>query len=332
MLLSVLFVLTLVATLFVGVRYLDMHLFQRGEGNAAAGVAASMAMGQERAATPARSGAPQENAFRNLSLIARGAVVYDVTRAQFVFARDARRPLPLASLTKIMTALAALEVLGGNALVPLTPYAIAAEGDSGLTVGEVWRSSDLTSYMLITSSNDAAVALAQAAGARLLRDGGRSTTPTADEATAAFVAHMNRLAAMWGLEDLRFQNPSGLDLPEEKPGAVGSARDVALLFLRLMRTWPELARVTREADVRFAAQTGEEHQARNTNRRIKVLPGLLASKTGYTDLAGGNLAVIADSSMGEPMVIVVLGSSFEERFTDVEQLLQAAFRYRRALR
>ena len=334
MLLSVLFIATLAAALFVGTWYLRPLPPRDASDELAARAAASVRMAKE--ALPAIGDtAPQEEVFRNLSVVARGAVVYDASRAQIAFARDARRPLPLASLTKIMTALAAMDILGEDAPVTVTPYALATEGDNGLAQGEVWRGSDLAAYMLITSSNDAAVALAQAAGTRLLQNeqGGEvAAAASPAEAVVSFVTHMNRLAQAWGLEDMRFRNPTGLDLPEGKPGAVGSARDAALLFLRLMRAQPELARATREKQVSFVTQGRTEHVARNTNRRVQVLPGLLAGKTGYTDLAGGNLAIVADLGMGEPVAIVVLGSSFEERFTDVEQLLEAAFLYRGTFR
>ena len=61
----------------------------------------------------------------------------------------------------------------------------------------------------------------------------------------------------------------------------------------------------------------------NTNQTIETLSGAEASKTGYTDRAGGNLAVIVDISVGHPIVIVVLGSTRQGRFQDIDVLYKA---------
>ena len=61
----------------------------------------------------------------------------------------------------------------------------------------------------------------------------------------------------------------------------------------------------------------------NTNQTVQMFPGIEASKTGYTDLAGGNLAVIIDATLGHPVAIVVLGSTKEGRFEDVQILYKA---------
>ena len=67
--------------------------------------------------------------------------------------------------------------------------------------------------------------------------------------------------------------------------------------------------------------------AKNTNIDVEKIPGLLASKTGYTTLAGGNLVVAFDASIGRPIIVVVLGSSQEGRFKDVQSLVNASIKY-----
>jgi D-alanyl-D-alanine carboxypeptidase len=61
----------------------------------------------------------------------------------------------------------------------------------------------------------------------------------------------------------------------------------------------------------------------NTNEALEHLPGLIASKTGYTDLAGGNLAIVFDKGIGHHFVAVVLGSSRQGRFSDMRALMEA---------
>ena len=80
---------------------------------------------------------------------------------------------------------------------------------------------------------------------------------------------------------------------------------------------------TKEPTLLFASEEFT-HEGINTNTEITKLPQVLASKTGFTDLAGGNLAVVVDVGLNHPVVIVVLGSSKEGRFSDVEFLAWAS--------
>jgi len=66
------------------------------------------------------------------------------------------------------------------------------------------------------------------------------------------------------------------------------------------------------------------HTATNTNKVLGNIPGLIASKTGFTDLAGGNLVVAFDAGMMRPIIVVVLGSGIDERFEDIKKLVWAS--------
>ena len=77
----------------------------------------------------------------------------------------------------------------------------------------------------------------------------------------------------------------------------------------------------------FSSESGGAHAVLNTNRETGELPLLIASKTGYTDLAGGNLVIAFDAGFNRPIIIAVLGSTAEERFTDVEKLVWATLAY-----
>jgi len=69
-------------------------------------------------------------------------------------------------------------------------------------------------------------------------------------------------------------------------------------------------------------EDGVEHTANNTNKALGEIPGLIAGKTGFTDLADGNLAIMFDAGVGHPVAVVVLHSSKDGRFEDVKRLVQ----------
>ena len=69
------------------------------------------------------------------------------------------------------------------------------------------------------------------------------------------------------------------------------------------------------------------HTLENTNQTIDAIPSPLLSKTGFTDLAGGNLVVVFDAGINHPVAVVVLGSTKDERFSDVQALVQETLRY-----
>lgn len=247
-----------------------------------------------------------------LPLQAKAVYVVDLQTGVTLYEKNAEQPLPLASVTKLMTALVTHEILSENDTVFIDLAAVLQDGDSGLTGGETFDVSTLNDLVLMTSSNDGAYAMAETAGG-VLGDGAGS-----------FVAAMNIRAEQLALESLEFKNPTGLDLENETvPGAMGTAKDVAGLMAFIATNYPEILESTTELSSRFYNDTGAYHDARNTNGTVTEIDGLISSKTGYTDLAGGNLAIAYDAGLNHPIVIVVLGSSRTGRFTDVLTLVDA---------
>lgn len=262
--------------------------------------------------------------FEGEPLIARAAYVFDGATEKVLFQKNADAQLPLASLAKVMNALTALAVAPRYALVPLTPESLEAEGDSGLRDQERWPLAELLSFSLAVSSNDGAFAAAAAAGSFL-------STPTDTGTTSgtidAFTEAMNRSAHSLGLTASYFLNPTGLDESRELAGAYGSARDVSRLMLQALHARPELFGATTARSTFFADTGGQGHTAENTNTITDEIPLLRASKTGFTDLAGGNLSVVFDAGVGKPIVVTVLGSTEEGRFADVQTLVSATLRF-----
>lgn len=260
------------------------------------------------------------NPFDSISLVARAVYVQDLKTGEVLFAKNENERLPLASITKLMTTLIAREHMSGSVVVTLTKDDLKAEGDSGLRPGERWRLDDILNAMLLISSNDAAHAVAGFVGA----DGHPEKFTDMALARAQFVAMMNERAKALALDQTEFFNESGLDVSKTQNGGYGSARNVALLFEELWGKFPEVIEITARKDARIYSQDNIAHILPNTNEIVGHIPGLVASKTGYTDLSGGNLAVIFDRGMGDPVVVVVLGSGYKERFDDVQKLVTAA--------
>ncbi len=263
----------------------------------------------------ARAEAPTEAAhsFGNVHIAAEAAYVWDVKNQRALYNKNASARLPLASLTKLMTALVAYETLGPDARIPITKGAVRAEGDSNLSPGETFSLSELAGLTLAASSNAGAYALAAAAGAAL-------ASPTG-VASAAFVREMNAKAEELGLLHTSFENPTGLDLSEVESGSSGSARDIVFLMEYLILQRPGLVERTRVAASVVHSQNGAAINALNTNELAQRIPGILGSKTGLTDLAGGNLVVAYDAGLNRPIIIAVLGSTRHGRFSDISALI-----------
>ncbi|NCN52500.1 D-alanyl-D-alanine carboxypeptidase [Candidatus Parcubacteria bacterium] len=253
--------------------------------------------------------------FDDINLEARSVYVYDVRDDKVLFSKNADATVPLASVTKLMTALVAHELLDMNGSVYVGMDAILQDGDSGFSKDEAFTTQNLLDLTLINSSNDGAYALAAAAGGSVFASGDKALT---------FVDAMNIRAREIGLTSTTFRNPTGLDLSTTTSGADGSAKDMATLMTYLISTYPSVLEETKVAHTLVANTAGATHIAENTNKAVTNIPGLIASKTGYTELAGGNLVVAFDAGLDHPVVIAILGSSVNGRFNDVKQLAAAA--------
>ena len=264
---------------------------------------------------------PSQNYFEDLSLEAKAVFVWDVNKQESLYASNEEAQLPLASLTKLMTAVIAVDTLPESSVVTIDNNDLTSAGDSGLYANEKWSFKDLLKFTLIVSSNDGANALANVAG--LLK----SSFPSQKEDNKkAFVYAMNNKVKDIGLTQTYFINPTGLDTNESISGGYGSARDAVKLLEYAIINVPEIIESTRHTELEFSSLSDIKHTATNTNSSISFLPGLIASKTGYTDLAGGNLVIAFDAGMNRPIIISVLGSTQDGRFSDVEKLVSASLK------
>ncbi|MDO8510442.1 MAG: serine hydrolase [bacterium] len=258
--------------------------------------------------------------FQQISLEAKAAVVWDVNQSKALFTKNAETVLPLASLTKVMTALVARESTSPTTIVVVDKNALAEESDNGLFSNERWKLGDLLNLTLIASSNDGAHAIANAIG-------GVSGEVSENQPRKKFVDIMNRRGRELGLEKTFFINETGLDSSSDVAGAYGSAKDFTRLFEYVLRTHGDLLEVTRRDSFSVKSLSNLSHKVENTNKNLAAIPLVIASKTGYTPLSGGNLVIALDAGINRPIIITVLGSSYEGRFTDAEALAWATLEY-----
>lgn len=256
--------------------------------------------------------------FDDMSLTARAAFVWDVKNERVLFNKNADEALPLASVTKLMTALVAYELLDDNSEVDISVEAIREDGDSGFHDGEIFSVRDLTDLMLIESSNDGARALSSAAGSALVES---------NDPNQVFIEAMNIKAGEIGLSSTHFKNVTGLDISKTEPGAVGTARDMAFLMEYIITHYPDVVALTSSERTTIDNADGEYHIVKNTNEAVNDIKGLIASKTGYTELAGGNLVIAFNAGFNRPIIVSVLSSTQNGRFEDAKLLSERARAY-----
>ena len=253
----------------------------------------------------------EQELFRELSelsLEAQAFSIYNIHEHKRIFGKNDDVSMPIASLAKIMTVLVALEEDKGE-IILISPSAIRQNGDSGLFLGEEWNLSDLTKFILLSSSNDGAYALS--------------------ENTHAFLKKMNRKAIDFEMHNSLFLNPTGLDLETEEPqaGAFSSAKDVNRMSIRAFFKYPDVFGITSRKEVEIFSRSGILHVIQNTNIYTENIPGLLFSKTGYTDISGGNLSIIFENEKGQKIAVTLLDSSYFGRFQDMEKIVNLLYDY-----
>ncbi len=217
-----------------------------------------------------------EKVFKKEDILARSYVIYDLTNKKLIIGEKENEKVPLASITKLMTAYVALE--NCNDILKL----------------ELDR-------LLIASNNESSDYIAD-------------NCPNSTE----FIKKMNEVAKKNDL-NMSYVNPSGLDIDEDLEKEIemtasnyGSAMSVVKLINLFYDKNPEiLSHTTRSI---FSG-------IKNTNDIVEKIPFLIGSKTGFTDMAGGNLVTIYEVTKEERFAIVVLGSTKEGRYKDTELLL-----------
>lgn len=234
-------------------------------------------------------------------------ILYEVTTGQVLFSQNADLPLPMASVTKVMSLLLWAEDIEQGKLsleekVKASSAAASTEGSViWLSAGEELTAAELLEAVIVSSANDACVALAE----------------HSDGSEAQFVKRMNARAAELGMTNTRYTNCVGFD----DSGHYSTAHDIAIVTAKLMEhdvyrgwllTWLDYLR-------------NGETQLLNTNKLVRTYKGLLGGKTGTTDNAGKCLTACAERG-DLRLVAVSLGcETDDERFSSVSDLLDYGF-------
>lgn len=247
---------------------------------------------------------------------AKSLFVYDFTRGVKIAGKNDDLSSPLASLTKIMTVRTALKNTPPHEFYTVQKQDLLSDGFFGFVSGDSYRISELVTAALVSSVNHAAVMLSRSTGM----------------SESSFVEKMNSDAQELGLKTLRFGNPTGLDIDDTVATAFGSAHDVLFLLHNNYLDFPEYSAVSTKTNVMIKSSSGRSILLKNTNPLVDSLPLLLASKTGYTDTAGGNLAIIWREPGNNILGAVVLGSSELGRFDDMKAIHDSASTYVSAAR
>lgn len=237
---------------------------------------------------------------------AKAVIVYDVNSGDILYGKNINDILPLASLVKIMTAYTARNLSDPDTVVSVSKSDLSEEGDSGLLVGESWKLKDILDFSLVVSSNDASKMVANSIGALSLGK---------DNPEDLFIKKMNDISAQEGLNTLIFNNETGLD-KGDSVGGQGSAKDVAKLVSLSLKKYPDIFEKTSFPNSQISSLY-KVHRASNTNDYVSQISGVVGSKTGFTDRAGGNLMTVFNVGLNRQIVTVVLGSTLNGRFEDM---------------
>ena len=232
---------------------------------------------------------PRVGAPDTLPLTAVSAVSYDLSTDKLLYARNIEQRLPLASLTKIMTAIVALETYGPSEKLEVSDQDLVGENSMGLLSGERLPFSELLYGMMLPSGNDAAEVIAR----------------NSEYGRENFVFLMNKKAEDLGLSNTRFTNPSGL---EGDGTQYSSAYDLLVMTRYAMqnKTFAEVVGTVEHTVP--SSSTNQEYYLYNETNLLTSYPGVKGVKTGYTYEAGMCLVTYLEYK-NHKIIAVVLNST-----------------------
>lgn len=238
---------------------------------------------------------------------AREVALINLDTGRFLWQSNAHAPWAPASLTKIFTAMVAVDLMGMNATVTVPASIRQLPADStfmGLTPGERLTVRELLYGVFLASGNDAAETLASAVTVR-----------------STFIGDMNAKAARLGLRATHFTNPTGLS----EPGLFSSAYDLALAAMYLESHYAGLAGVAATPALTIpATATHKAYTLVNINKLLRTYPGTYGLKTGWTEVALGCL-ITASSRGGHRLLGVLLGAPNGTAYDEMPKVLDYGF-------
>lgn len=236
---------------------------------------------------------------------ARSSIAVDLKSGVVLYEKNSNKRLPIASITKLMTALIILEENQLDETVTISHNANITGGSTmHLRSGETISLENVLKGTLINSANDGAIALAEHNAGNV----------------ADFVAKMNKRASELGLNNTHFTNPTGLDHPDN----YSSAADIAKLanYLYNNKIIQEIAQI--QTTSVSSTDGSYVHQLESTNELLDSYLHVKGLKTGKTDGAGECFVAIAANNPGEEIITVVLNSP--SRFQESKILIDWIYR------
>ncbi|MFU0833083.1 MAG: serine-type D-Ala-D-Ala carboxypeptidase [Oscillospiraceae bacterium] len=238
------------------------------------------------------------------SVSAKSAVVVCADNGRVLYEKNSHEKLPIASTTKIMTALLTLEAAArSDDVVQITPEMVRVEGSSmGLKAGDKLTLSALAKGMLTVSGNDAANSAAIAIGGSIPK----------------FAELMNQKAAQIGLSETHYVSPSGLD----EEGHYSTANDLAKLTVAALQN-SEFANIVSQKKIQVDFYNPDRTVTyTNHNKLLSIYEGCIGVKTGYTKKSGRCLVSAAERN-GVRLIAVTLCDP--DDWNDHAQLLDYGF-------
>lgn len=231
------------------------------------------------------------------------------------YARSADEQVKIASITKVMTAILAVENCKMDEKITVS-NAAAAVGNStaGLLEGDELTVEQALRGLMIPSGNDAAIALAEHVGKKL--------DPKTKDAVATFVKAMNEQAKKLGCTGTLFENPHGLDFDEWAGDMHSTAHDVALMMQEAMKddTIREVM-ASKDPWIEVTGADGSDHShSMETHNVLLGQDGNIGGKTGTTDDAGYCFASAYNRDGDEIYTVVLNSSTTDQRFADTATL------------
>ena len=246
------------------------------------------------------------------------------------FDRNASEETQIASITKVMTAIVAIDNAQDGTTVTVSEKAAAiGESSANLAEGDILDFDAALKALLVPSGNDAAQALAETVGAQMIE-----ADPTlGEDPVAAFVSVMNKKASEIGCENTVYENPHGLDDGEYAGNLHSTAADQAKVA-RYAMTYDAIRNIVAGGSTTIAVQRDGKKtniELETTDELLEMYDYAIGIKTGTTDLAGPSFMGAANKD-GRELYAVVLGSTDEyQRFADTKNLFNWAYDHVREL-
>ena len=250
-------------------------------------------------------------------LSAEAVMVMRLWSSEVLYEREADKRLPIASLTKLMTALILTEADRPLDMIIFSQAAkTMGDGDdkrSSVKAGDRLKSEDVLKLLLVSSDNDAAWAAAEHVAARIPTG---EADATFQERMTRFAEIMNERTRALGLANTHFANPTGRDDPDN----FSTARDLVVFSAFIAEHRPELWVISRIQETFVFGEAGDRYGLVNTNILLHEYPAIFGSKTGFDDEARGALLLLYQLAPGELVAIAILRSPY--RFTDGREAIQ----------